>query len=455
MRSGKSSESYRYLGAYRTHPIPNYMQRFSFLQPPSVEQYSTQNRFRAQLMHAVLITVLLASLLSLAVYYAWAQYRMMYVSAFAAMAYAGSLYFLRQGLLQPVFIGFFFTQQTIILTTFLIYGSGLGLDFALLTTLFVPVIFFDDFRIALSGLLVLFLLFVLIVAMDGRLALPSEVMPPIIASGRFEQLMKIGTFFILVVAVMYIVIQLRNIERSRSRILDSLSQKNKTLEEFNYIIAHDLRAPLRTIASFSQLLLKKQGKALSPEELAQQAQYLNYIVRGVRNMQEMFDDLLAYARVGGSNRTMELLDLSDVVAVARFNLGALLDQTACTLQVDAELPSVYGSRRELVQLFQNLIENAVKYRSDAQPCVTIASECERLEGCVVTVTDNGLGIDPAFLPDIFKPFLQHNRNASGHGIGLSICKKVMEEMGGTITVTSAMGQGTTFELFFPRMAVKG
>lgn len=404
-------------------------------------------------MHTVLITVLLSSLIALGVYLTWEQHRMVYVSVFAALAYAGSLYFLRHGLLQPVFIGFFFIQQTIILTTFLIYGRGLGLDFALLTTLVVPVIFFDNFRLAVGSLILLFLLFVLIVLIDYRAPTP-EVALPIVVSGLFEQWMKIGTFFILVAAVVYIVFQLRDIERSRERILESLSQKNKTLEEFNYIIAHDLRAPLRTIASFSQLLLRKQGQPLSAEEEAQQVQYLSYIVGSVKNMQEMFDDLLAYARVGGSHRTVERVELADVVAVARFNLGELIAKNSCVLEVDEVMPAVFGNRHELVQLFQNLIENAIKYRSELQPCVEIRSECERLEGCVVTVRDNGQGIESDFIEDIFQPFLQRNRDATGHGIGLSICKKVMEEMGGSIVVTSEVGVGTAFELFFPRRAMK-
>lgn len=405
-------------------------------------------------MHTVLLTVLIVSMLSFGVYYYWAQYRMMSVSVFAMVAYLGSLYFLRRGLLQPVFIGFYFVQLTIILTTFLIHGSGLGLDFALLTILFVPVIFFDDHRLAIGGLLLLFLLFVLIVTMDYHAPATQIALPTIITSGLFEQLMKIATFFILVAAVMFIVLQLRRIERSRLRILESLSQKNQTLEEFNYIIAHDLRAPLRTIASFSQLLLKKQGQELTQEEAAQQAQYLGYIIGSVRNMQEMFDDLLAYARVGGRNRALERLELSDIIAVARFNLGATLTRADCELVVAESLPAVYGNRHELVQLFQNLIENAVKYRSEARPSIYISSECDAQDGCTVLVADNGQGIDADFIEDIFKPFLQRNRNATGHGIGLSICKKVMEELGGTIRVHSQVGVGTTFELHFPRMAMK-
>ncbi len=232
-------------------------------------------------------------------------------------------------------------------------------------------------------------------------------------------------------------------ERSRD-----LERSNTDLEQFAYVVSHDLRAPLRTISGFIGLLRQHAEDALADDEEARE--YIDFAVGGARQMHALITDLLAWSRVGTRGLPPEPLPLDDVLDQALSALGADLDECSATVTRDP-LPTVYGDPIQLTQLFQNLIGNAVKFAGDEPPRVHVGAE-EAEEGWRVTVRDNGIGIAPEHRERIFEVFQRLHRqdDYAGTGIGLAICRRIVERHGGQIRVTSEPGQGSTFTVTLPQ-----
>lgn len=220
---------------------------------------------------------------------------------------------------------------------------------------------------------------------------------------------------------------------------EELARSNKDLEQFAYVASHDLQEPVRKIVSFSQLFAKKyQGQV---DE--QGNQYLNYIISGAKRMQTLISDLLKYSRVKGD---WDLADVSleEVLKEVLNNLEALLTESKAVIQAEP-LPTVKANRTYMVQLFQNLIGNAMKYRGDENPQIKISVEKDK-GSWLFSVRDNGIGISPEHLERIFIIFERlHGMNEyEGTGIGLAICKRIVELHGGRIWAESN-GKGTIFK----------
>jgi light-regulated signal transduction histidine kinase (bacteriophytochrome) len=219
-----------------------------------------------------------------------------------------------------------------------------------------------------------------------------------------------------------------------------MAASNAELERFAYIASHDLQEPLRMVSSFLQLLQKKYKGQL--DEKADQ--YIHYAVDGAERMKALIMDLLEYSRAGSSKETFGRVETETIVK----EVGDIFREKiiAARAQVDiSSLPVVWGDKVQLLQLFQNLLSNALKYHADRTPVIRI---CAREEpGCwLFSVEDNGIGIDPQFSDKIFIIFQRlHNKtDYSGTGIGLAICKKIVERHGGRIWVESSPDQGSTF-----------
>lgn len=219
-----------------------------------------------------------------------------------------------------------------------------------------------------------------------------------------------------------------------------IERSNRDLEQFAYVVSHDLQEPLRMISNFTQLLSKRyKGKLDQGAD-----EFIGFAVDGVTRMQRMISDLLEYSRIGTHGNPFETIDCADVLESALSNLKASIEENSAVITHD-ELPKVLGDAGELEHLFQNLIGNAIKFRSDEPPKIHIGAEeknGERLFSC----QDNGIGIDPQYFDRIFILFQRlHKRNEyCGTGIGLAICKKVVERHGGRIWVESEPGKGTSF-----------
>lgn len=221
---------------------------------------------------------------------------------------------------------------------------------------------------------------------------------------------------------------------------EELANSNVELERFAYVASHDLQEPLRMVTSFLQLLKKRYDDKL--DETA--VQYINFAVDGAERMKTLIMDLLDYSRVGSNTEPNEDVDLNLLIEDVRDVFGKTLDEVKATITV-SPLPIVKGTRTQLFQLFQNLISNAIKYQSKESPKIQIRYK-EEQDHYLFEVQDNGIGIDPAFHEKIFVIFHRlHSRSEyGGTGIGLAICKKIVERHNGNIWVKSAVGEGSTF-----------
>jgi two-component system, chemotaxis family, sensor kinase Cph1 len=232
---------------------------------------------------------------------------------------------------------------------------------------------------------------------------------------------------------------IKKTEESLKVLSQELNQSNKQLEEYAYVASHDLKEPLHVVSSFVYLLEKRFQSKLDDQE----KKYLKFIKDGVSQAQRLIKDLLEYSCIG-KTKSFEVVDASSVLIEVFANLKTIIDEADAAIQYDP-MPKVTANYLEMVQLFQNLIINAIKYRSQKPLVIQINA---RSEGnmWVFSIKDNGIGIDPQFKERIFDMFQRlHAKNEySGTGIGLAICKKIVENHGGKIWVDSTLGDGTTF-----------
>lgn len=227
-----------------------------------------------------------------------------------------------------------------------------------------------------------------------------------------------------------------------------LTQSNSELEKFAYVVSHDLRQPLRMVNSFSQLLRRKLGDELDDET----REYLDFIHDGVSRMDQMMQSLLEYSRVGRSGEPMEETDCGPLVAEALGFLRPNIEESAAVLEMPASWPTVVVSRNEIVRLFQNLVGNALKYRAAGRPPHIALAVERRDEYWEFSVADNGIGIPPGQAERLFNVFQRlHARDAyEGTGIGLAVCRRIVERHGGRIWVESdGDDQGAIFRFTLP------
>jgi signal transduction histidine kinase/CHASE3 domain sensor protein len=231
-----------------------------------------------------------------------------------------------------------------------------------------------------------------------------------------------------------------------------LQRSNGELQQFAYVASHDLQEPLRMVSSYIQLLQRRYQGQLD----AKADTFIGFAVDGVARMQRLINDLLAYSRVGTHGAPLVPADCGEVMAGVIAALGAPIAETGARVTY-GELPTVLADATQLGQLFQNLIGNALKFCTGVTPEITISAERAGGEW-LFRVRDNGIGIDPAYAERIFIIFQRlHSRDEyPGTGIGLAICKKIVERNGGRIWVESQSGQGATFTFSLPDAAsVKG
>ncbi|HZQ70790.1 MAG TPA: ATP-binding protein [Terriglobales bacterium] len=226
---------------------------------------------------------------------------------------------------------------------------------------------------------------------------------------------------------------------------DDLARSNRDLEQFAYVASHDLQEPLRMVATYTQLLEERYGSKLDAEA----NRYIHYAVDGALRMQKLVQDLLAFSRVGRQGETLESTDCNLVLQVALENLDAARKESGAIIQ-SCHLPVLIADRSQLVQVFQNLIGNAIKFRGSEPPWIQVRAELIGKEW-VFSVADNGIGIAPEHADSVFVIFrrLHARTEYPGNGIGLSICKKIVEQHGGRIWVESQVGHGSTFRFTLP------
>ena len=231
------------------------------------------------------------------------------------------------------------------------------------------------------------------------------------------------------------------IRRANSELLRS----NEELAQFAYVASHDLKEPLRMVSSYCGLLDARYSDKL--DEAGKK--FIYYAADGARRMQTLIDDLLLYSRVGRGGEIEKPVDLNPVVADVIAIMSEAVSETGATITTDS-LPTVIGFRGELVRLFQNLVGNAIKFKSDIAPEITIGCVTTD-DGAAIRVADNGIGIPPEHREKVFGVFQRlHNRDKyEGTGIGLAVCEKIVEQMRGQITIEENEPGGSVFIVTIP------
>jgi PAS domain S-box-containing protein len=225
-----------------------------------------------------------------------------------------------------------------------------------------------------------------------------------------------------------------------------LQRSNDELQQFAYVASHDLQEPLRMVSSYTQLLARRYGERFDGDA----REFMDYIVDGSARMKQLIEDLLAYSRVGTRGREISPTDSGAALSRALVNLRASQEASGAEVTHDP-MPEVVADSAQLTQLFQNLVGNAMKFHAEAKPRIHVGAET-RDRVWVFSVRDNGIGLDPQYADRIFMMFQRlHNKTEyPGTGIGLAICKKIVERHGGRIWVESRPGEGATFAFTLAR-----
>lgn len=231
---------------------------------------------------------------------------------------------------------------------------------------------------------------------------------------------------------------------------ENLKRSNKELEQFAYVASHDLQEPLRMVASYTELLARRYKGKLDDKG----DEFIAFIVDGATHMQDLIKDLLAYSRIG-KEQVFQLIDCSIPLNTAVSNLKTAIEESKATI-TQGPMPKLMVNVQQLTQLFQNLIANAIKYRGESTPQIQIEASHTGHEW-TFSVLDNGIGLDMEYANRIFILFqrLQTRAEYSGTGIGLAVCKKIVEQQGGRIWVESEPGKGSKFFFTVPEIQKMG
>lgn len=241
-----------------------------------------------------------------------------------------------------------------------------------------------------------------------------------------------------------------DLERRVAERTEELTRSNENLEQFSYVVSHDLQAPLRTIGGFIGLLDKRYGAQLDAEG----REFLRYAVDGAQRMHRLIEDILQYARAGRRGPAEAgPVPMDAALDAALANLRAAIEESGARVE-RGTLPTVAGDAVRLTQLWQNLVGNAVKFRGEAAPVVRISVEARRRDW-LFSVADNGIGIPQEQSRRLFRLFQRAHGDGKypGTGIGLALCKRIVESHGGRIWFESAPGMGATFHFSWPRPSV--
>jgi signal transduction histidine kinase len=290
-----------------------------------------------------------------------------------------------------------------------------------------------------------------------RLGFNSCAFLPLVARGEVRGVIHLASkshgffkedqteYLMAIARLMGIVVENCELLQSSMHNARELRRSNQELEQFAYVASHDLQEPLRMIGGYTQLLAKRyRGKLDSDAD-----EFINYAVDGAKRMQGLIEDLLAYSRVGTSGKPFAMVDCSAALTDVLDDLKTAIEEAGATV-TQGPLATLPGDETQVRQLLQNLIANAIKYRDTRPPVIHVGCvrDGNRWRFCV---KDNGIGINPQYAERIFVIFqrLHTQKQYSGNGIGLALCKKIVERHGGRIWVVSQPGQGSTFHFTLP------
>lgn len=232
----------------------------------------------------------------------------------------------------------------------------------------------------------------------------------------------------------------------RRRLEQLLERSNEEKEKFAYTISHDLKEPLRTVRSYVELLQRRYKDKLDPDA----AEFIQFAIEGVQRMDKLLADILAYSQAGRHDKTRpEPTQAANVLQWALMNVDGMAKQTSASITWDP-LPTVYADQNQLAKLFEHLLTNALKFRGSEPPRIHISAERDNGERWLMKVRDNGIGMEQEQTERMFGIFKRlAGRDVPGTGIGLPICRKIVEAHGGRIWIESAPGKGSTVKFTLP------
>jgi light-regulated signal transduction histidine kinase (bacteriophytochrome) len=235
-------------------------------------------------------------------------------------------------------------------------------------------------------------------------------------------------------------------ETARKQLQDSLTESNSALEQFAYVASHDLQEPLRTMTAYAQLLTKKYQGKLDVEA----DQSLTFLLSASARMSALVRDLLAYARLTTEEERPSSIALDEDLEAALTHLDQAIKESGASVTHDP-MPTLQVDRGQMVRLFQNLVGNAIKYRKPNEPPKVHISAEQKGSDWVISIRDNGIGFDSKYASTIFEPFkrLHTTEEYPGTGVGLAICRRIVQAQRGRIWAESQLGEGTTFRFTLP------
>ncbi len=265
---------------------------------------------------------------------------------------------------------------------------------------------------------------------------------------NLKRMLDISGKFSGTVVILNDVSELRWTESRMQTLLDDLQRSNKELENFAYVASHDLQEPLRMVTSYLQLLERRCGDRLDSDG----REFLQFAVDGAQRMKTLILDLLTYSRVGRIDSTLTATDLNDVMQKVLNNLGPAIAEHGAVIEIPP-LPTLDANQTQMGQLFQNLLSNALKFSTGPAPLIRVTVE-ETGNDWAFSISDNGIGIAPEYHERIFVIFqrLHGKKEFPGTGIGLALCRKIVEHHGGKIRVESTEGAGATFHFTLSKKA---
>ena len=230
---------------------------------------------------------------------------------------------------------------------------------------------------------------------------------------------------------------------------EALIRSNEQLRRFAFVVSHELQEPLRMVKSYTQLLAQRYKDSLGAEA----GEYMQFTISGVTRMEKFIHDMLSYSQAAEAEVDLKLFPCRTAVDWALMELGPAISETGATIRI-GELPVVWGDPMRLSHVFKNLIGNALKYRA-SHPLLVDLTATEQDNQHMICITDNGIGIDPKYFDNIFILFKRlHGRELSGSGVGLAICKEIVEHHGGRIWVDSTPGEGSSFCFTLPKITTE-
>lgn len=252
--------------------------------------------------------------------------------------------------------------------------------------------------------------------------------------------------FLLILMVLYIVIKKRKVvDDTQLEMINELERVNSGLKQFAFVTSHDLKTPLRNISTYLQLLKRRNTLDTESNEMVDSA------VRSVKHMNQLLTDIFLYATTDFKHEGTEAVDINTLMLDMRHDFKALLEERGAELIIPHNMPNVQVNAIQATHIFSNLIGNALKYNKADKPVITVSYTKLKMGFVEFTVADNGIGIEPKYQEQIFEIFkrLHTQEEFEGTGIGLAICKKIVESYGGTIRVSSEAGKGAQFSFTLP------